>query len=234
MPAEEGAGMSARATVITVGADVTTVLSLARFARHVPETRPRVIAADQGWGLARRLDLAVDVLVGDFDSISDADLATAEAAGIDIRRHRSDKDATDLDLAIDLALAGGTRHIVVLDGGGPRRDHQLANVFVAANAATRATVTLVTTDAVLTVVTGGRGLRGEPGDLVSLLALFGRVDGIATTGLLYPLSGEALVPGSSRGVSNELVAPEARVTVESGTLLAVQPGPGPGPSRRTP
>ncbi len=211
-------------TVIVVGSDVTTVLALARFAANVPTDDPRVVAADQGWALARRLDLDVDVLVGDLDSIDQVDLARAEALGVDVRRHRPDKDATDLALAVDLALADGARRLVVLDGGGDRFDHQLANMFVAAHAGRRAEVTIVTVDSVLTVVSTGRALHGEPGDLVSLLPLFGRVEGISTTGLLYPLSGEALVPGSSRGVSNELVAPSARVTVDAGTLLAVQPG----------
>jgi thiamine pyrophosphokinase len=45
-----------------------------------------------------------------------------------------------------------------------------------------------------------------------------------TEGLLYPLRDEDLLPGSTRGVSNELVATTAVVTVRAGTLLAVQPG----------
>ncbi len=221
--------MMSTTAVITVGGDVTTVLALARFAAHLPDPAAdgevRVVAADQGWALARRLDLDVDVLVGDLDSIDPADLDRADDDGIDVRRHPADKDATDLDLALDLALAGGARRLVVLDGGGPRFDHQVANVLVAAGASRLAEVTMVTVDAVLTVVTEGRALDGEPGDLVTLLPLFGRVDGITTTGLLHPLSGDALVPGTSRGVSNELVAPQARVTVDAGTLLAIQPAP---------
>lgn len=211
--------------VVAVGGDVTTVLALARFAARLPDGPSRIIAADQGWALARRLDLAVDVLVGDFDSIAPDDLAAAEAAGVDVRRHRPDKDATDLDLALDLAVSGGAREVVVLDGGGPRMDHQVANLLVAARAARTAHVTIVTPDGVVSVVTDGRALDGEPGDVVTLLPVFGRVEGVTTTGLLYPLSGESLVPGTSRGVSNELVAPRAHVTIDTGTLLAVQPGP---------
>ena len=44
-----------------------------------------------------------------------------------------------------------------------------------------------------------------------------------TEGLTYPLRGETLFPGSTRGVSNELEASEADVWVEKGTLLIVQP-----------
>jgi thiamine pyrophosphokinase len=48
---------------------------------------------------------------------------------------------------------------------------------------------------------------------------------VTTGGLVYPLRGETLSPGSSRGVSNVFAAAEARVTLERGVLLAVRPGP---------
>jgi thiamine pyrophosphokinase len=61
---------------------------------------------------------------------------------------------------------------------------------------------------------------------VSLLALHGPAEGVRTQGLAYPLAGETLEPGSSRGVSNVFSADVARVSVERGTLLAVRPGRG--------
>lgn len=226
MPAEEGDQMS-RTAVVTAGGDVATVLALARYAAHIPSApsdEPLVVAADQGWTLARRLDLAVDVLVGDLDSVTEADLAAALRLGVDIRRHPTDKDATDLDLAMRAALDAGVGDIVVCDGGGERFDHGFANVLTAAAYGGRARVTMLTPNATITVVTASRELRGETGDVVSLVPVFGPVRGIITTGLLYPLSEELLSPGSSRGVSNELVGPTARVSVEAGTLLAIQPG----------
>ena len=66
-------------------------------------------------------------------------------------------------------------------------------------------------------------LRGRPGDLCSLLAVGGEAVGVTTDGLRFPLRGEALRPGSTRGVSNELTGSVATVTVEGGTLLALQP-----------
>jgi thiamine pyrophosphokinase len=74
------------------------------------------------------------------------------------------------------------------------------------------------------VVTTYAELYGEPGDLVSLLPVGGPALGVRTTGLLYPLRGERLLPGTTRGVSNELAATLASVEVEAGTVLAVQPG----------
>jgi thiamine pyrophosphokinase len=41
--------------------------------------------------------------------------------------------------------------------------------------------------------------------------------------LRYPLDHEDLLPGSTRGLSNELAEPVATISLEQGTLLAVQP-----------
>jgi thiamine pyrophosphokinase len=62
------------------------------------------------------------------------------------------------------------------------------------------------------------------GDLVTLLPVHGPARRVTTTGLLYPLNGEDLNPGSTRGVSNELVDDQATVALDAGVLLAIQPG----------
>lgn len=220
--------MMPTSAVVTCGGDVSSVLSLDRYARHVDRlSRSQdlvVVAADQGWHLARTLDLDVDHLVGDFDSLADDQRRRAEAAGVEVHESPRRKNHTDLDLALGLAHELGAREVVVCDGGGTRADHALANVLTVAGWGGRMVATVATTAATTTVITSARGLDGEVGSYVSLLPVFGPVHDIVTTGLLYPLSGETLSPGSSRGVSNELVAPNARVSIGSGTLLAVQPG----------
>src|SRR4051812_38201179 len=70
----------------------------------LPE-RAHVIAADSGVDLALALRLHIDRAIGDFDSVSAAGLAAAEAAGTVIERHPVAKDATDLELALDAAIA---------------------------------------------------------------------------------------------------------------------------------
>jgi thiamine pyrophosphokinase len=46
---------------------------------------------------------------------------------------------------------------------------------------------------------------------------------VRTEGLRYPLCDEDLMPGTTRGVSNEFTAPTARITLDTGALLAVLP-----------
>ncbi|MBS1195600.1 MAG: thiamine pyrophosphokinase, partial [Actinobacteria bacterium] len=73
-------------------------------------------------------------------------------------------------------------------------------------------------------VHGRLDLVGAPGDLVTLLAVGGPATGVTTTGLRWPLLGETLTPGSTRGVSNQLVAATATVAVSTGVLVAIHTG----------
>jgi thiamine pyrophosphokinase len=66
-------------------------------------------------------------------------------------------------------------------------------------------------------------ITGPPGSLLSLVPIGGPAGPVRTDGLEYPLRGEVLEPGSTRGLSNVLLRSEAVVWTEAGVLLAVQP-----------
>ena len=185
-----------------------------------------VIAADSGLDHADALGLAVDLVVGDMDSVTAEALAAATAAGVTIERHRPDKEAIDTELAIEAALARGARRLVVISGGGDRLDQVLAGLLVLAHPSLAAVDTQAWAGpAWLRALQGpvSAAIEGRAGAYVSLLPLHGRADGVTTTGLRYPLLAEPLHPGSSRGVSNEFVGGPACVSLERGALLVVVP-----------
>ena len=185
-----------------------------------------VIAADGGVDRALALGLHVDLAIGDFDSITPEGLAAAEAAGARVERHPTAKDATDLELALDAAIALGPARIVVVGSGGGRLDHLLGSVLLLADERyAAAEIDAYLGDAHACIIRGSRTLEGVPGDLLSLLPVHGAAEGVTTEGLEYPLRDETLPPGTSRGISNVFSASEARITVERGCLLAVRPGP---------
>ena len=207
--------------LVVVAAGVGSAPALAGAA---PAGTP-VVAADGGLDGALALGLDVRLAVGDFDSAAPAAVAAAEAAGVPLERHPAAKDATDLELALDAAVALGPRRVLVVGAGDGRLDHLLAGLL-ALGAERYAGIEL---DALLGgaeahVVRGERRLAGTPGELLSLLPLHGPADGVVTEGLAYPLAGETLAPGSTRGVSNAFAAAEARVSLARGVLLAVRPG----------
>jgi thiamine pyrophosphokinase len=183
-----------------------------------------VIAADSGLDHALALGRSVDLVVGDLDSVTAPALDAAVTSGTTVEEHSVHKDATDLELALDAARDRGATHVTVVGGHGGRVDHFAANLLLLASARYESLVVdgWVGT-ALITVVRGTRRLAGPPGSLCTLLAMGGPAEGVTTRGLRYPLDGEVLLAGSSRGVSNELVEADAEVTVASGTLLAIQP-----------
>ena len=185
-----------------------------------------VIAADAGVDRGLALGLRIDRAIGDFDSVSAAGLAAAEAAGAIVERHPAAKDATDLELALDAAIALEPARILVVGSAGGRLDHLLGSILLLADdryAAARVDAYLDGNR--IAVIRGSRTLTGTPGDLVTLLPMHGPAAGVSTSGLEYPLHDETLRPGTTRGVSNVFAAAEARITVGDGCLVAVQPRP---------
>jgi thiamine pyrophosphokinase len=183
-----------------------------------------VVGADRGAGHALALGLSVEVAVGDFDSISTAELGELERAGVRLERHPAAKDASDLELALDISMSFAPQRILVVGGAGGRLDHLLGLLLLlGADAYAAVEVDARLGRAAVHVVRGERLLRGRDGELVSLLALHGPATGVVTDGLAYPLRGEVLEPGSSRGLSNVFSGDRARVSLESGVLFAVRP-----------
>lgn len=184
-----------------------------------------IIGVDGGAEYALACGLSVDIALGDFDSISERGLAELERCGVRLERHRPDKDATDLELGLDFALALSPRRLLVIGSAGGRVDHAFGQLLLLASDAYRdVEVDAQLGRAVVHVIWRERSLQGEPGELVSLFALGGPAVGVVTEGLVYPLRGEVLAPGSSRGIANVFAAARARVTLERGVLLAVRPG----------
>jgi thiamine pyrophosphokinase len=182
-----------------------------------PPSGAVVIAADGGADLG----WPVDLLVGDLDSVS----AEALAAAARVERHPQDKDATDLELALAAALRHAPERILVLGSAAGRLDHLFGSLLLlAADAYAGVQVDAHLGAARVHVVRGERTLAGEPGETISLFAAHGPAAGIVTEGLVYPLRGETLEPGSSRGVSNVFATAEARIRLERGVLLAIRPG----------
>ncbi len=64
-------------------------------------------------------------------------------------------------------------------------------------------------------------VSGRPGDILSLIPLGGDAQGITTDQLEYPLHNEDLALGSTRGVSNVLLAEQAQISLRGGILLCV-------------
>ena len=168
-----------------------------------------VIAADGGAGSLDRLGRAPDVVVGDLDSVDPRLVARLAAAGTTVERHPVDKEASDTELAVEMALGAGADAVVLLGAvGGDRLDHQLANLLLLADPSLAGhDVRAVRGSTQVRAINRGErlDLEGSSGDLVTLLPVGGDATGVTTVGLRWPLDGATLALGRSRGLSNEVV-----------------------------
>lgn len=183
-----------------------------------------IIAADNGGAYCLKQGILPDVLIGDFDSLPPHLLQELTIAETVIIEYPKEKNATDLELALDYAFQHAATEITVLGGLGNRWDMSLSTLFLlSAPKYAHILLTILTHEQRLIFVNPLMPLQltGQIDDIVSLLPLTPAVHGIETEHLYYPLSKESLYASSSRGISNRLTNNKAKVTVAEGVLLCV-------------
>ena len=177
-----------------------------------------IIACDGGLRHCHRLHIMPNYIVGDLDSAPPEILKYYQ--NIPVLKFPSEKDFTDLELAIAHAREAGATSLEILGGFGGRFDHQLANVHVLAQAKLPAIMRDESTR--LQVLSDSCSLNVEDGVLVSLIPLTSTVEGVTSAGLKYTLNEASLSVGYAIGVSNEIVKESADIYLKKGMLLVIQ------------
>jgi thiamine pyrophosphokinase len=199
-----------------------------------------VICADGGLAHARRLGLQPDLLVGDLDSVIAQDLAWAQARQIPLRTYSRDKDETDAELAVQAALEqmpgpGATgepvpREIILAGASGDRPDHVLANQLLVSRLAEQTAALgcrfrLTDGRSDLYTLIGGQSLSlnlplyTERPLAVSAVTISPVAIGLTYAGLAFPLDHAILPLGSTRGLSNRVVASPVHISLTAGIIL---------------
>lgn len=150
------------------------------IARKILDSAQRIVACD---GAADAM-LAIssrtpDVIVGDFDSLSDK----ARECGAELV-HVEEQETNDLAKAVRLCRARGWREPVILGATGKREDHALANLFLALDAR----LELVTDTSRFIPLLGERDFEVKPGSAVSIFAPDPATH-MTSSGLEWPLDG---------------------------------------------
>jgi thiamine pyrophosphokinase len=185
-----------------------------------------VVAADGGAFALERWKILPHLVVGDMDSLGDAGVERLARQGIGVAKFPAAKDESDLELAVAHAIAAGAKEIVLLGAlGGPRLDHEAANLLLLADPGYDGVRIEVRRGAMRVRALRGGGslaLDGPVGTVVTLLPVAGDAEGVRTEGLRFPLAGETLRLGKSRGLSNEIAQSPAHVSLEKGSLLVFE------------
>ena len=182
-----------------------------------------IISVDGGASHVRRFGVMPSLLLGDFDSIDSEDFNFFKAQGVEIMNFPPEKDMTDTELAVELAVQKGYKKIIIIGGAGSRLDHSLANIFILKKLHDMGAEGIIVDEYnEITVIDDKIQIKREEGIKVTLLPLSQRVEGVTTKGLYYPLDNATIEMGSTWGVSNEFDSDMAEVTVKAGLLLVIK------------
>ncbi|MFM7201978.1 MAG: thiamine diphosphokinase [Myxococcota bacterium] len=207
----DGPDAGKRALILANGAPPT----VQRLARAVARAS-FFVALDGAGQVAMRLGLRPDCIIGDLDSVD-----RSRVEGIPLIQD-PDQETNDLEKGLSWLLVRGFTQVHVLGATGKRFDHALKNLSVLKQFNEKISCYFEDEDALMMLLTTEQSaveIRGQVGQTLSLFPLSGKVEGIQTEGLLYPLHDEPLENGVRDGSSNVLEQACARVRIRAGALL---------------
>lgn len=175
-----------------------------------------VIAADAGYRHLEALGIAPDLLIGDFDSLSEI------PDGVARLQFPAMKDDTDLMLAVKHGFTQGYRQFVIYGAMGGRLDFTLANFQILCSIVNHGgNAYFVGGGSLITAVRDGTLQFDEHfTGRISILCCTDQACGVTLRGLKYPLEQAVLKYDEPLGVSNEFLGRKGTITVENG-LLAI-------------
>jgi thiamine pyrophosphokinase len=193
------------------------------FYRSQIKENDYIICADGGAKHALSLGLTPHLIIGDLDSLEESICRLLSEGPTQFIKYPSEKDESDLELALLKALDLEPQEIIIWGALGKRVDHFYANLMLLTlSLKSGITTKLIDEDHEIFVTDKTIELKGEKGDYVSLFPFSPQVKGITTTGLKYPLKNETLYLGPTRGLSNEFITTVAKVTIDEGLLLVIK------------
>lgn len=188
-----------------------------------PEKGDLVIAADAGYLTARRLGITPDILLGDFDTLGVENIPE----GIECLRVPAEKNDTDTQLAVEVAIERGAEEIVIVGGMSGRIDHTLSTLASLENLWERKAGRIYATltdgkNRVRFIRSSGAILPRSQYRYFSLIAADETVKGITLDGCKYPLKNGRISRRHQWAVSNEITGNCALIEIKRGGVWVVE------------
>lgn len=210
-------------TLIVTGGDI----NLEQLREYEEEYRKQnIIAVDKGLEKLSKLNITPIHVVGDFDSISKEILEQyQDNKQIIFHKYNPEKDNTDTDIAMKLAIGLKSDTITILGALGKRMDHSLANIHILKYALDAKIPCQIVDDYNRIYLIGDKHTLYKNktyGKYISLIPLTSRVEGITLKGFKYPLTNYSMPVGLSLGISNEIIEETATIEIKDGILIVIE------------
>ncbi|WHH59891.1 thiamine diphosphokinase [Petroclostridium sp. X23] len=182
-----------------------------------------IICADGGTKHAVKMGILPNVILGDFDSIGKEYFNDEQLENIEFIQYSCDKDETDTQLAVEYAVKLGGTEIVLIGSLGTRMDHSFANISLLKMLLDKGITGKILNEHNEIYLTDTKiKLRGQVGEIVSVLPITEVVTGVTTKGLQYALNNAQMTFGVPNGISNVLIEEEIEISIKSGLLMVVK------------
>lgn len=185
------------------------------------------IAVDGGLSYCGILNVEPDMIIGDFDSVSDGEREAIMQLKAQIPEKimelPTEKDDTDMLAALKYGLELGYADFRIYAGTGGRFDHTFANIqcllYLKNYGATGYLVD--GTGMMLVLRDEAVHFKKELEGYLSLFALGKEAKGVSIQGLKYPLNDYTISNDFPIGISNEFIGEESCISVEDGELVCM-------------
>ncbi|MGN0732632.1 MAG: thiamine diphosphokinase [Emergencia sp.] len=210
---------------------MSKALVITSYVEHIenislnPDDFDAVICADAGLLIAEKLGISPTHLIGDYDSMDIPQKSGCDSSVFDgLIRLPMEKDMTDTEAALELAVSEGFDDLTVLGGLGGRFDHTMGNIGMLARFTplTSSICLLDGQNRVSMLEPGAMTVHKGPYKYLGLIAYGGLCRGVSASGVKYPLNHFQLPNNTSLGVSNEILGEYAEISLEEGQLLVIQ------------
>jgi thiamine pyrophosphokinase len=183
------------------------------------------VGVDRGTFTILDQGIKVSYAFGDFDSVSAKEKEHILNSEIILNEYQSEKDHTDMELALQWALEQNPEEILLFGATGGRLDHEMMNIqllFRSITSNAEAKVVDIKNEISLKLP-GEYSIQHDNNyTYISFLAFKDDVKGITLKGFKYPLQKASLQIGSSLCISNELVDKSGTYSFDSGIILMVK------------
>lgn len=185
-----------------------------------------IIAVDKGLESLYKLNIIPHHIVGDLDSVNQEILKSYEnTSHVEIHKYVPEKDYTDTDIALKLAISLNVSTITIIGATGTRIDHLLANIHILTYALeAKIPCCIVDTNNKIYLTNDSIVLNKNEiyGKYISLMPLTTSIEGLTLKGFRYPLDNYCLTIGKSLGISNEIIQDTATIDLKTGTLIVIE------------
>ncbi len=185
-----------------------------------PKADDLTVAADSGYHNAAALGERVDILLGDFDSIG----TIPPDGNFERIQVPAEKDLTDTQLAVQVALERGAEEIVIIGGLSGRLDHTLSNLSILEALDARGVYATITDgqSRIRYMQSTSTLIARSAYKYLSILAADDTVKGVSVEGCKYPLEKATLHRSVGYAVSNEITGNVALISVKKGGVYIVE------------